>query len=79
MKTVNTHEAKTQLSRILSEVEKGEEYVVARAGRPIARLVPYRESTATAGPGKWRGRVVIHEDFDDEDEKITALFEGTDQ
>ena len=77
MKTVNTHEAKTHLSRILSEVEEGEEYVVARAGKPIARLVPYRPAGASRGAGAWRGKVVIHAGFDEEDDRITALFEGS--
>ena len=40
-KTVNIHEAKTQLSRLLSRVERGEEIVIARAGRPVARLLPF--------------------------------------
>lgn len=40
MKIVNTHEAKTQLSRLLEEVASGEEVVIANAGRPVARLVP---------------------------------------
>ena len=76
MKTVNTHEAKTHLSRILTEVERGEEYVVARAGRPIALLVPYSRKAVNAGPGRWRGKIVIRDDFDAEDERLNALFEG---
>ena len=76
MKTVNTHEAKTNLSRILGEVEAGEEYVVARSGKPIARLMPYHPRGLTAGPGKWRDRIVIGEDFDEEDERVVSLFEG---
>ena len=41
METVNVHEAKTHLSRLLQRIEAGEEIVIARAGRPVARLVPY--------------------------------------
>jgi prevent-host-death family protein len=40
MKTVNVHEAKTRLSQLLAQVEAGEEVVIARAGKPVARLVP---------------------------------------
>ena len=63
-KTVNVHEAKTHLSRLLQEVEQGRDIVIARAGRPIARLVP-------AGPalkrelGLDRGKIWIAPDFDE--------------
>ena len=43
MTTVNVHEAKTNLSRLLAEVEKGAEVTIARAGKPVARLVPVQE------------------------------------
>ena len=62
-KTVNVHDAKTHLSRLLVEVENGAEVTIARAGRPIARLVP-------AGPraprelGLERGQIWIAPDFD---------------
>jgi len=48
MKTVNTHEAKTHLSRILADVEKGEEYILSRAGKAIARLSPIRRAGKVA-------------------------------
>jgi len=76
MKTVNTHEAKTNLSRILAEVERGEEYILSRAGKAIARLSPIRHPSALAQPGKWRGIVTIRPDFDAEDDGINAAFEG---
>lgn len=62
--TVNIHEAKTHLSRLVERVERGEEVVIARAGRPVARLVPFRPRTAPRVPGMWRGRVVVAADFD---------------
>ena len=61
---VNIHEAKTHLSRLVERVEAGEEIVIARAGRPIARLVPYRARTKPRTPGLWRGQGWIAEDFD---------------
>lgn len=73
---VNVHEAKTHLSRLLQEVEEGGEVVIGRAGRPIARLVPYRSSSAPRVPGAWRGQVVIAEDFDDLPEDVAAAFRG---
>lgn len=75
MKQVNTHEAKSQLSRILSEVEQGEEYVLARSGKPIARLVPYVQSTEVPEAGKWREKVSIRDDFDEDDQELTERFE----
>ena len=63
--TVNVHEAKTHLSRLLARVESGEEIIIARAGKPIARLVEIKETPARRTPGMDKGKVVIHPDFDD--------------
>jgi prevent-host-death family protein len=73
---VNVHEAKTHLSRLLERVEAGEEIVVARAGRPIARIVPFRIRTQPRVPGAWRGKVQMASDFDAVDEALLADFEG---
>lgn len=75
---VNVYEAKTQLSRLLEQVERGEEVVVARAGRPIARLVPYASSGEPRRLGRLAGQVWIADDFDAYDGEITAMFEGDD-
>ena len=72
--SVNVHEAKTHLSRLLERVEAGEEVVIARAGRPIARLVPYRRRTEPRSLGIWRGRVTIGPEFDEADDEIARLF-----
>jgi prevent-host-death family protein len=64
MTTVNIHEAKTRLSELLSRMESGEEIIIARTGRPIARLCPYEEQGGMRVSGLDRGRVIIHEDFD---------------
>jgi prevent-host-death family protein len=74
-RSVNVHEAKTHLSRLIERVQAGEEIVVARAGRPVARLVPYRARTEPRTPGAWRGLVVIHPDFDAINDQIAAEFE----
>lgn len=63
-KTVNIHEAKTHLSRLLERVGEGEEIVIAKAGRPVARLVPVVNRPARREPGEAAGKVVIGEDFD---------------
>ena len=64
-KSVNVHEAKTHLSRLLEQVEAGEEITLCRAGRPVARLVPYAARREPRQPGFWKGRVVIKPNFDD--------------
>ena len=63
MEEVNVHEAKTHLSRLLQKVEAGEEVVIARAGDPIAKLVPIAPKRART-PGRLKNRIHIGEDFD---------------
>lgn len=63
-KAVNIHEAKTHLSRLIERVEQGEEVVIARAGRPVARLVPMATRMARRLPGRWRGKVWMAPDWD---------------
>jgi prevent-host-death family protein len=64
MSTVSVHEAKTHLSRLLQLVEAGEEVVIARAGKPVARLVPVVEMLPKV-PGRLKGKFVVPDDFDD--------------
>ena len=63
-KIVNVHEAKTHLSRLLTRVERGDEIVIARAGRPIARLLPFRTIGSERVLGGARGTIWIADDFD---------------
>ena len=73
MQTVNIHEAKTHLSRLLEAVERGEEVVIARAGQPIATLVAYRlPRRRIAPPGGMEGEIWMADDFD---EPIDDLFD----
>lgn len=71
---VNVHEAKTQLSKLLARVEAGEEIVIARAGHPIARLVPERRPKPSDIVGALRGQFTYPEDFNDPDPEIEAMF-----
>ncbi len=74
---VNVHEAKTHLSRLLERVSRGEEIVIAKAGRPVARLVSVEERPARRTPGSASGLVVVGEDFDDPlPEEVLRSFEG---
>lgn len=75
-RSVNIHEAKTHLSRLVERVEAGEEVVIARAGRPVARLVAFKPRTERRRPGLWQGRVVLAPDFDAPDEQIRTAFEA---
>ena len=63
MRTVNIHEAKTHLSRLLERVQRGEEIVIAKAGKPVARLTPITQRPARRVPGN--DKIVIHANFDD--------------
>jgi len=74
---VNVHEAKTHLSRLLARVEGEEEVVIARAGRPIARLVPIWERPDRRVPGTARGTMAIAPDFEAPlPESVLREFEG---
>ncbi|QLH40146.1 MAG: type II toxin-antitoxin system Phd/YefM family antitoxin [Defluviicoccus sp.] len=64
MKTVNIHEAKTHLSRLIEDVAGGGEVIIARNGKPVARLLPITHRAHPRRPGQWRGRVQIADDFD---------------
>ena len=63
--TVNIHAAKTQLSRLLEQVEEGEEIVIARAGKPIARIVPLVPRKPRRRLGILEGQYSVPDDFDD--------------
>ncbi len=77
MDTVNLYVAKTQLSRLVERAAGGEEIIIAKAGRPLARLVPLA-TRATARPmGQWADQVSVGDDFDDPlPADIDAAFQG---
>ncbi len=62
---VNVHEAKTQFSRLLSRVEKGEEIIICKSGKPVACLHPLERKVDRRIPGTAKGKVIIAEDFDE--------------
>ena len=65
MTVFNIHEAKTHFSKLLERVLSGEEVVIAKAGKPIARLLPFNEgATAPRVPGTDKGKIIIKSDFD---------------
>ena len=77
MTVVNTHEAKTQLSRLLKRVAAGEEIVIARAGKPLAKLVPCEPPLDERVAGSARGLFRVPDDFDAPlSDDLLELFEG---
>lgn len=72
----NIHQAKTQLSKLLEEVSIGKEIIIAKAGKPIAKLTPFKEEKKPRKPGLWKGKIWVSDDFDEEDEEINNLFYG---
>jgi prevent-host-death family protein len=72
---VNVHAAKTHLSRLLERAEAGEEVVIGRAGKPIAKLVPYRAERPKRVFGALRGQIRVIGDFHDLDAEIEREFE----
>lgn len=76
MQTINIHQAKTNLSKLIEKTSKGEEVIIAKAGKPVAKLVAYKEKLKPRKPGLWKGKIWVSDDFDDEDEEINKLFYG---
>ncbi len=72
---VNIHEAKTHLSRLVDRAAAGEEIIIGRAGKPVARLVALEPPVENRRLGVWKGKVWVSPDFDEEDRELTRLFE----
>jgi prevent-host-death family protein len=73
---VNMLEAKNALSRLVAAVERGEDVILARDGKPVVRLVPY-EAPKVKPPGAWKGKVKVSPDWDstETNAEIAAIFE----
>ena len=72
----NIHEAKTHFSKLVERAAAGEEIVIGKAGKPVARLVPYKELPPQRKPGSMRGKIRIARDFDDLPADVLAAFKG---
>jgi prevent-host-death family protein len=76
MRQVNIHQAKTHLSQLLEDVIQGEEIIIAKAGKPIARLVAITATSQLRHRGLLKGRIIITDDFDAPlPEEILTSFE----
>jgi prevent-host-death family protein len=77
MQTVNIHEAKTQFSRLVDAAAGGEEIIIAKAGKPAARLVPIERAKVKRRFGGLKGKIRIADDFDAPlPDDVIAAFEG---
>ena len=77
MNSINIHEAKTQFSKLVDAASKGEEIIIARAGVPVARLVPLAPASPLRKPGALKGKMRIADDFDAPlPDDLLASFEG---
>ncbi len=76
MTQVGMHEAKTKLSQLVERAEAGEDIVLQRNGKPVARLVAIGEDSRSLAAirGAWRGRVRMADDFDELPDDIAAAF-----
>jgi len=78
MQITNISDAKASLSKLIEKVLKGDEVIIGKAGKPVAKLVPYDLETSPRqlGVGNWRGKIWLADDFDELPEEIEQLFTG---
>ncbi len=74
MHITNISEAKAQLSALIEKVMSGREVIIGKAGKPVAKIVPYDPSKEPRKPGILRGKIHIAEDFDELPQDIAAAF-----
>ncbi len=72
---VNTHEAKSRLSELIREAELGHDVIVARNGRPVAKIIPWPPPRPERSAGTWQGRVEYHADEVGSDANVVELFD----
>lgn len=77
MLTINIHEAKTHLSRFVEQAAAGEEIIIAKAGKPVAKLVPLQSRSPHRNLGMFKGQLNVSDDFDAPlSDEVIALFEN---
>ena len=74
MHIINISEAKAQLSSLIEKVMGGQEVIIGKAGKPVAKLVRYERSDEPRKPGALQGKIVISKDFDELPEDIAEAF-----
>ncbi len=78
MQITNISEAKASLSKLVEKVINGEEVIIGKAGKPVAKLVPYNPDIRPRelGVGRWKGQIWVADDFDEPLENVMKLFAG---
>lgn len=76
MQIFNIHEAKTNLSKLIEKTAKGEEVIIAKAGKPVAKLSSYKEKLKPRKLGLLKGKIWVSDDFNEENEEINKMFYG---
>jgi prevent-host-death family protein len=80
METINIHEAKTNLSRLIERVQQGEEIVISKSGKPVAKLIGLGHQPKPRTPGLLKGKFTVSDDFDARlPDDILRAFGGTDE
>ncbi len=74
---VNTHEAKSRLSELIRMAESGDTVILARGGKPVARIVPWPDSSPSRVPGAWKGRFSVTSDLVGSDTDVLADFDAS--
>ncbi len=78
MQIINISDAKANFSKLIEQVLRGEVVIIGKAGKPVAKLVPYDfdKSPRRLGAGRWKGKIWIADDFDDRSEAMVKRFTG---
>lgn len=74
MQIANISEAKAQLSALIEKVLSGEDVIIGKAGKPVARLIRYENNRCVRRPGALKGKIIIADDFDELPEDISGVF-----
>ena len=76
MQIINIHQAKTQLAKLIEKALVGEDVIIAKAGKPVAKLTAYRKPLKPRKLGLLKGKIKVPDNFNDEDKEINKLFYG---
>ena len=76
MQVINIHEAKTNLSKLIEKAQTGKDVIISKAGKPVAKLISYKEPLKPRALGLLKGKIFVPDDFNEEDAEINKLFYG---
>ncbi|MFH1132332.1 MAG: type II toxin-antitoxin system Phd/YefM family antitoxin [Pseudomonadota bacterium] len=74
MTVTNISQVKAQLSALLEKVQRGEEIIIGKAGKPIAKIIPFKKNDKRRKPGALKGKMKISKDFDETPKEVLDLF-----